>query len=206
MKRREKQCPKCRRRQSIEAFLSPATRQPPSLFCQSCRETEKICRRCGESKSLIEFSRSEGDRIGFCKSCYATARSAIYESGRARADAIWRKRHGTERPPGTSHYDQDPADVLQAPKRRRAERLRNAKRAPINREAIFERDGWLCGICGEPVAVGDATLDHIVPISLGGSHEPSNVRLAHSLCNSRRGDGIRHPGSRQPCDNPVEPC
>jgi hypothetical protein len=24
------------------------------------------------------------------------------------------------------------------------------------------------------------------------------VRLAHLLCNSRRGDGIRHPGARRP--------
>jgi 5-methylcytosine-specific restriction endonuclease McrA len=195
--KREKQCPKCRRRQSIDAFI-PAAGQPPSLFCQSCSETRKTCRRCDKSKSIIEFSSSEGDRIDFCKSCYANARAAIYAHGRARADAIWRKRYDTERPTGTSHYDQDPAEVLRAPKRRRAERLKQARRAPIDREAIFERDGWLCGICGELVEADDATLDHIVPISLGGADEPSNVRLAHSLCNSRRGDGIRHPGARMP--------
>jgi 5-methylcytosine-specific restriction endonuclease McrA len=197
MKGPEKQCPKCRRRQSIYAFmLAPGER--PSLFCQSCRKTEKTCRGCGKSKSIIEFSSSEGDRIGFCKPCYANARASIYAHGRARADAIWRERHGTERPAGTSHYDRDPAEVLRAPKRRRAKRLKQAKRAPIDREAIFERDGWLCGICGEPVEADDATLDHIVPISLGGADEASNVRLAHSLCNSRRGDGIRYPGPRRP--------
>lgn len=175
-------------------MLAPG--EPPSRFCQNCRKTEQTCRRCGKSKSIIEFSSSEGNRIGFCKPCYANARASIYANGRARADAIWRKRHGTERPAGTSHYDQDPAEVLRAPKRRRAERLRQAKRAPIDREAIFERDEWLCGICGEPVEADEATLDHIVPISLGGADEPSNVRLAHFLCNSRRGDGIRHPGAR----------
>lgn len=196
VKRREKQCPKCRRRQPIEAFLLDPAGQPPSLFCQSCRKAEKTCRRCGKSKSILEFSSSQGDGIGFCKSCYADARASLYANGRARADAAWRKRHGTERPAGTSHYDQDPAEVLRAPKRRRAERLRKAKRAPIDREAIFERDGWLCGICGEPVEAGDATLDHIVPISLGGADESSNVRLAHSLCNSRRGDGLRYPEAR----------
>lgn len=204
MTKREKQCPKCRRRQSIDAFMLAAG-QPPSLFCQGCRETEKTCRRCGKSKSIIEFSSSEGDRIGFCKPCYANARASIYAHGRARADAIWRERHGTERPAGTSHYDQDPAEVLRAPKRRRAERLREAKRVPIDREAIFERDGWLCGICGEPVEASDATLDHIVPISLGGADQPSNVRLAHSTCNSRRGDGIRHPGVRRESEGSADP-
>lgn len=196
MKRREKQCPKCQRRQPIDLFMLAAGR-PPSLFCQSCRKTEKTCRRCTKSKPIIEFSNSEGDRIGFCKSCSADARASLYARGRARADAIWHKRYGTERPAGTSHYDQDPVEVLRAPKHRRAERLRKARREPIDRKAIFERDDWLCGICGKPVETGDATLDHIVPISLGGSDEPSNVRLAHSLCNSRRGDGIRHPGARR---------
>jgi hypothetical protein len=175
------------------------------LFCRSCRETEKACRSCGESKSIIEFSSSKGNEIGFCKACYAEARTSIYAAGRARADAIWRKRFGEERPAGTSHYDQDPAEVLEAPRRRRAERLKKAPRAPIDREAIFERDGWLCGICGERVARRQATLDHIVPISLGGAHEPSNVRLAHSLCNSRRGDGFRHPGVRGPNKAPPAP-
>lgn len=204
MKRQEKQCPKCRRRQPIGRFILSAD-QPPSLFCQDCREAEKSCRRCHKSKSIIEFSSSEGDRIGFCKSCYADARASIYAHGRARADAIWHERYGAERPAGTSHYDQDPAEVLRAPRRRRAERLRRAKREPIDREAIFERDGWICGICREPVDTGDATLDHIVPISLGGADEPSNVRLAHSLCNSRRGDGIRHPGARQLRQAPTSP-
>lgn len=197
MSTREKQCPKCRRLQPRAAFLLRPSDQPPSRFCRTCRETEKTCRRCGRSKSIIEFSSSEGDRIGFCKSCYGDARAAIYANGRARADAIWRERHGTERPAGTSHYDQNPADVLRAPKRRRAERLKKAKRAPIDRGAIFERDEWRCGICGKPVEPADATLDHIVPISLGGADEPSNLRLAHSLCNSRRGDGIRDPGPRR---------
>jgi 5-methylcytosine-specific restriction endonuclease McrA len=30
-------------------------------------------------------------------------------------------------------------------------------------------------------------LDHIVPLSRGGTHEPSNVQLAHYGCNSKRG-------------------
>lgn len=146
----------------------------------------------------MEFSRSEGGEIGLCKPCHGNARAAIYASGRARADAVWRRRYGNPRPPGTSHYDQDPAEVLKAPKRRRAERMQKARREPVDREAIFERDNWVCGICGKPVDRADASLDHIVPLSLGGTHEPGNLRLAHLLCNSRRGDGIRHPGVREP--------
>lgn len=35
-----------------------------------------------------------------------------------------------------------------------------------------------------------ASLDHIVPQSHGGSHDPSNLRMAHVGCNARRGDRV----------------
>jgi 5-methylcytosine-specific restriction endonuclease McrA len=31
-----------------------------------------------------------------------------------------------------------------------------------------------------------ATLDHIIPIAQGGTHEPRNVQLAHFSCNVRK--------------------
>ena len=58
---------------------------------------------------------------------------------------------------------------------------------PINRFDVFERDGWLCGICGGPVSREDASIDHILPISKGGPHTLENVQCAHLLCNSKKG-------------------
>lgn len=66
--------------------------------------------------------------------------------------------------------------------------------APQVRLAVFERDGWLCQLCMEPVdrdaaPNGDRypSLDHIVPQSKGGTHLASNLRTAHRWCNSVRG-------------------
>lgn len=67
------------------------------------------------------------------------------------------------------------------------------------REAIYERDRWVCGICSQPVdpslsSLDDmaASLDHIVPRShtLFPDHSAGNLRLAHRLCNSLRGDRL----------------
>lgn len=62
---------------------------------------------------------------------------------------------------------------------------------------IYERDGWVCRICGELVNAGvswpdplSPSLDHIVPISLGGEHSLANVQLAHLGCNSRKGNKV----------------
>lgn len=65
----------------------------------------------------------------------------------------------------------------------------------IDPAAVAERDGWICGICGDPVSPGlaypaplSASLDHTVPLSLGGEHTWTNVRLAHLVCNCERGN------------------
>ena len=60
---------------------------------------------------------------------------------------------------------------------------------------VFERDGWVCGICCEPVDPDlawpdprSASLDHIVPLSKGGSHSPDNAQCAHLVCNVSKGN------------------
>lgn len=58
-------------------------------------------------------------------------------------------------------------------------------------DAIFERDHGTCQICGLPVSVNagregrwSGTIDHIIPLSLGGEHSMNNCQLAHRVCNS----------------------
>ena len=62
------------------------------------------------------------------------------------------------------------------------------------RTSIYERDGWVCQLCGDPVdreaaprTRGYASLDHVIPRSHGGPDEASNLRLAHMGCNADRG-------------------
>ena len=66
---------------------------------------------------------------------------------------------------------------------------------PKLRVEIYERDGWVCHLCDEPVdRVADfnddlaPSLDHLQPRSKGGSDDPDNLATAHRLCNSRRRD------------------
>lgn len=77
----------------------------------------------------------------------------------------------------------------------RQAREMNAFITRVNRFDIYERDKWKCQICGRKVAktsvypdLMSPSLDHIIPLSKGGSHEPANVRLSHFLCNAKRGN------------------
>ena len=58
---------------------------------------------------------------------------------------------------------------------------------------IFERDGWRCHLCKKLVRRDvsrlhpeGATIDHLVPTSLGGDDEPANVATAHWKCNRHK--------------------
>lgn len=53
-------------------------------------------------------------------------------------------------------------------------------------DEIYRRDGGECHLCEEPVSRDQATMDHVIPASLGGPHTRANVRLAHRSCNSSR--------------------
>ena len=59
---------------------------------------------------------------------------------------------------------------------------------------VFERDAWVCGLCDEPVDRDRkhpdpmcASLDHVVPLAMGGHHVLANVQCAHLVCNIRKG-------------------
>lgn len=75
--------------------------------------------------------------------------------------------------------------------------------ADINLPRLAKRDKNICAICGKEVDWNDIyetedgrkiclgnypSIDHILPISLGGLHAWDNVQLAHMRCNSLKGN------------------
>lgn len=70
----------------------------------------------------------------------------------------------------------------------------------ITLRAVRERDNDICQICGLMVNDKDIenghikrmypTVDHIIPLSKGGSHTWDNVRLAHMSCNAGKCDKV----------------
>jgi 5-methylcytosine-specific restriction endonuclease McrA len=83
-------------------------------------------------------------------------------------------------------YDQaHPDERLQRKAMRRA-RLHNSPTEKFSRADIFARDLGRCHLCGKKVDPQSWHLDHLVPISLGGSHTRSNTAVSHPLCNIRR--------------------
>lgn len=76
----------------------------------------------------------------------------------------------------------------------------------INIKELIDRDNGICALCGKPIDINDGhwangvwytglnypTIDHIIPMSKGGSHTWNNVQLAHMICNSSKSDKLRY--------------
>jgi len=71
--------------------------------------------------------------------------------------------------------------------RRRNARKRGSVFERVDYAAILERDGSVCHICGREVASADMSFDHVIPLARGGSHTADNIKVAHMLCNVRKG-------------------
>lgn len=158
-------------------------KRPP--ICQACRRAireqavqtgKRTCSECGASKSLAEFGGFDKRgwlRAGTCFSCQYKAR----------------------------------------PKNRRREQIQNRKRKDVryatwdgvtDRE-ILDADWWECQMprCLNPegraiTEVGwpdpwSPSIDHILPLSMGGTDIASNKRSAHLRCNVSAGN---HAGQR----------
>lgn len=59
------------------------------------------------------------------------------------------------------------------------------------RRDIYIRDKGTCGICGKFVPPDSFTVDHIVPISKGGTYDYSNLQCCCRKCNQLKDDALQ---------------
>ena len=52
-------------------------------------------------------------------------------------------------------------------------------------KVILSADGK-CQICFEPFEDGQIHIDHVIPLSRGGTHTYDNLHATHALCNQRK--------------------
>lgn len=99
----------------------------------------------------------------------------------------FKPRRGAEPPPPTE-WD-NPALRRRADDFGDAMRLRRARihgattNRPVVRRLIIIRDKSTCWICKRVVPEDEIHLDHVIPLSRGGKHDPDNIKVACASCN-----------------------
>ena len=196
--RQQTRCPSCARKNGWKSRERPAPEPKapyskiiPGATCERCgalftarTTTQKYCSAtCRVEAGLIK----QGCRNRNCMNCGSSlgyySRASLCTSCKDERHSVRRKMDRASRPKGMESH------------RRRA-RKHGAEYEVIDRDKVFERDNWMCGICGDPISK-DATypdlmspsLDHIKPLSRGGDHLYSNVQASHFMCNSVKGAG-----------------
>ena len=68
--------------------------------------------------------------------------------------------------------------------------IRKSRRETLWRMSFKKNDGVVrCFVCGEQITKESyATLEHILPVSKGGTDDMNNLALSHAKCNQKRGN------------------
>ena len=96
--------------------------------------------------------------------------------------------------PGERGSDEWAEAVLGRRLQRRAHRNASAQ-TKSKRILVFERDRYRCRYCGHAVRLIElqrpkymATLDHVIPVSRGGTRDMENLVTACCRCNNKKAD------------------
>jgi len=79
--------------------------------------------------------------------------------------------------------DPRPAETEESQPSSRGKRRRRSKEYVNHRQRLYHQYNSICWLCGKGNA---AEIDHVIPVSQGGSDNIENLRLAHTECNQAR--------------------
>lgn len=121
---------------------------------------------------------------------------------KAKNKAYWKANPDKMKAKNKAYWKANPEKCRDYGRKRRSLKLKVPYES-INDKRVSMRDGWICQICHKVVNKRlkypnpmSASLDHITPLSKGGTHTYANVQLAHLGCNLSKQDGVTEYGEQ----------
>jgi hypothetical protein len=157
--------------------------QQPRLYC-----TPKCNQQAKNKKISQEKARERAART--CKTCgQPGVRQRFCSSACHRKHPENRKKRNAYR----SAFSKTPAGQVKKRERKhtRQARKRNAFVEIVSVHKLAKAQNWSCWLCGGKISKtakaphpDSLSLDHLVPLSLGGEHSYANCAAAHFRCNA----------------------
>lgn len=191
-----------------QAHIPIAPERKPVTAVIDYEDGTRQCQECGQRLPLQDFhndKRSPKGKRKSCKTCRVARETARYnadpEAARARMSAYRAANPEIVRERDNQRYERDKTKRVAL-----AVKHAHIRRARINNQkvdrgisvpAVRKRDGDRCYYCACKMIFksfpraqrkdNQATLEHLTPISRGGSHTWDNVVLACWRCNISKG-------------------
>lgn len=208
-----KRCTRCGVEKPLEDFYHDRTaRDGHYPSCKACHYTRKVwpdtkrCPQCGEDLPFNAFgpNKNRYDKLAaYCRAC-ANAIQQSYNTRnkehvrklshiRQQSTKIehnawkseWRATHPEQTKAAQRRYIEKHPDARRRWTNTRRARKLAAQIKPVNYNAVLQRDGWVCHICGGFI-LDDLVFDHIIPLAKGGAHSEENLSPAHRHCNQKK--------------------
>jgi 5-methylcytosine-specific restriction endonuclease McrA len=161
----------------------------------------KVCTDCGVEKTINEYYKKTRGKYGvrgICKACHKL-RVTMYrqtEKGKeVRQKTRFKYRHSEK---GIEASKRGISKYRKTDKGKDAQkRSSHIRRAKVQDAGTYTNEQWqerlaeynyCCAYCYKPFPVNELTVDHMQPISRGGTNTIDNLVPACKPCNSRKKD------------------
>jgi hypothetical protein len=195
-------CFHCKQDKPLADF-PPSKATNKGQWCRTCHRekvcgppTERACDGCGNV--LVVTARRAAEEWVFCsRTCKDEARNAqskhAREQGKPERMCVYCGVAMSRSMRADARFCSEACNSAAHALKRGNERLSrgSGRRRDIARAAVIARDRGRCHLCGKTCAPDDLTLDHLVPLSLGGTHDESNLAVACLSCNCSKGNRAR---------------
>lgn len=163
-------------------------------------DTTKACSKCRASLPLSAFS-PRADRPGTYRSACRACRTAesnewarTHRANKIASKARWESLNREAESARHRRWYQNNADLKKDRVNARRSVELSAFVEAVKSAEVYRRDGYVCQICREPLDMDavfprplSPSVDHVIPLARGGTHEYANVQAAQLRCNLRKG-------------------
>lgn len=199
-----KRCSRCKTEKTLDQF--GRDRQTPDGLNRRCRDCKRELKREDwsrhrDARAAYHQEWQKTDQARATKAAWIDAnRDLVNEQARA-----WRTANHEGHLASKRKWRESNADTMRAYRvanlDRHAERSRRRRAlqvaatiGPVDLDALWDEQGGLCALCGDPIDRElraphpmSKSVDHIVPLSKGGTHEQSNLQWTHLVENIQKG-------------------
>jgi 5-methylcytosine-specific restriction endonuclease McrA len=168
-----------------------------NLQTKSMRLYSIVCKECGKPYVKEYNAVTRKDRDLYCDTCIRGKRmmGKVFELREVTCNVCGEKiigKHNKRTCPKCEAIKHK--EYRRITKHRKRARSKSVKSESYSPTAVFERDKWICQLCGDKLnkklrgTFDDKApeLDHIIPLSKGGDDMMYNVQCACRKCNSTK--------------------